>query len=88
MKVVVFIKKLIAAAIGINTFNSSPSIDIMNANYILALNPVSIDSNVSGYIIIIMLVAIVILIGYTLISNGKNNKRASFNLRKPMCRFH
>lgn len=74
MKVVVFIKKLIAAAIGINTFNSSPSIDIMNANYILALNPVSIDSNVSGYIIIIMLVAIVILIGYTLISNGKNNK--------------
>lgn len=71
MKVVVFIKKLIAAAIGINTFNSSPSIDIMNANYILALNPVSIDSNVAGYIIIIMLVAIVILIGYTLISNGK-----------------
>lgn len=71
MKWIRIIKKLLASIVGIETASSDVNIDITNQNYILALSPVDINSNIAGYIIIIMLVAILVLIGYTLISNSK-----------------
>ncbi len=71
MKWIRIIKKLLASIVGIETTSSDINIDITNQNYILALSPVDINSNIAGYIIIVMLVAILVLIGYTLISNSK-----------------
>lgn len=71
MKWIRIIKKLLASIVGIETASSDVNIDITNQNYILALSPVDINSNIAGYIIIVMLVAILVLIGYTLISNSK-----------------
>lgn len=71
MRWVRIIKKLLASIVGIETASSDINIDITNQNYILALSPVDINSNIAGYIIIVMLVAILVLIGYTLISNSK-----------------
>ena len=71
MKWIRIIKKLLASIVGIETASSDTNIDITNQNYILALSPVDINSNIAGYIIIVMLVAILVLIGYTLISNYK-----------------
>lgn len=71
MKWIRIIKKLLASIVGIETTSSDINIDITNQNYILALSPVDINSNMAGYIIIVMLVAILVLIGYTLISNSK-----------------
>lgn len=71
MKWIRIIKKLLASIVGIETASSDINIDITNQNYILALSPVDINSNIAGYIIIVMLVAILVLIGYTLISNSK-----------------
>lgn len=71
MKWIRIIKKLLASIVGIETASSDINIDITNQNYILALSPVDINSNIAGYIIIVMLVAILVLIGYTLMSNSK-----------------
>ena len=71
MKWIRIIKKLLASIVGIETTSSDINIDITNQNYILALSPVDINSNIAGYIIIVMLVAILVLIGYTLMSNSK-----------------
>ena len=71
MKWIRIIKKLLASIVGIETASSDVNIDIINQNYILALSPVDINSNIAGYIIIVMLAAILVLIGYTLISNSK-----------------
>lgn len=71
MKWIRIIKKLLASIVGIETASSDINVDITNQNYILALSPVDINSNIAGYIIIVMLVAILVLIGYTLISNSK-----------------
>lgn len=71
MRWIRIIKKLLASIVGIETASSDINIDITNQNYILALSPVDINSNIAGYIIIVMLVAILVLIGYTLISNSK-----------------
>ena len=69
MKWIRIIRKLLASIVGIETASSDINIDITNQNYILALSPVDINSNIAGYIIIVMLVAV--LIGYTLMSNSK-----------------
>ena len=83
MKWIRIIRKLLASIVGIETASSDINIDITNQNYILALSPVDINSNIAGYIIIVMLVAILdadkegflrsetVLIGYTLMSNSK-----------------
>lgn len=71
MKWIRIIRKLLASIVGIETTSSDINIDITNQNYILALSPVDINSNIAGYIIIVMLVAILVLIGYTLMSNSK-----------------
>lgn len=71
MKWIRIIKKLLASIAGVKTTSSGIDVDITNQNYILALSPVDINSNIAGYIIIVMLVAILVLIGYTLISNSK-----------------
>ena len=67
MKYLRFVKKLIATAVGANLENR---IDINGmSNFILALDPLSKDANISGYLIMVMIIAIVILIGYTIVSN-------------------
>ncbi len=71
MKLVSLIRKLVALASGINVVTSSKNINVLDINYILALSPISSvsDSNYAGLVIIVMLIAIVILIGYTLFNN-------------------
>ncbi len=71
MKWLALIKKLLGSIYGYKASSINASINIKNTNYILALSPVDINSEKSGYIIIIMLIAILILIGYTLINNSK-----------------
>lgn len=71
MKWLALIKKLLGSIYGYNASSINASINMKNTNYILALSPVDINSEKSGYIIIIMLIAILILIGYTLINNSK-----------------
>lgn len=70
MKLVSLIRKLVALASGINVVTTS-NINVLDINYILALSPISSvsDSNYAGLVIIVMLIAIVILIGYTLFNN-------------------
>lgn len=72
MKYIKLIKKIIASVLISNTNSSIYSNDMLNSNYIIALNPLGKNINIIGYIIIIMLIAIVILIGYTMVSNSKN----------------
>ena len=71
MKLVSLIRKLVAVVIGFNGTSASKSINILDINYILALSPISSinNSNYAGLVIIVMLIAIVILIGYTLFNN-------------------
>ena len=71
MKWIRIIKKLLASIVGVKTTSSGIDVDITYQNYILALSPVDVNSNIAGYIIIVMLVAILVLIGYTLMSNSK-----------------
>lgn len=70
MKLASLIRKLVALASGINVVTTS-NINVLDINYILALSPISSvsDSNYAGLVIIVMLIAIVILIGYTLFNN-------------------
>ena len=70
MKLVSLIRKLVALASGINVVTTS-NINVLDINYILALSPISSvsDSNYAGLVIIVMVIAIVILIGYTLFNN-------------------
>ena len=71
MKLVSLIRKLVAVVIGFNGTSASKSINVLDINYILALSPISSinNSNYAGLVIIVMLIAIVILIGYTLFNN-------------------
>lgn len=71
MKLVSLIRKLAAVVIGFNGTSASKSINVLDINYILALSPISSinNSNYAGLVIIVMLIAIVILIGYTLFNN-------------------
>lgn len=71
MSLIKFIRKLVGLSIGISSVQTANSINIQDVNYILSLNPISLanDSNYVGLFIIVMLIAIVILIGYTLFNN-------------------
>ena len=73
MSLIKFIRKLVGLSIGVSSVQTANSINIQDVNYILSLNPISLanDSNYVGLFIIVMLIAIVILIGYTLF-NKKN----------------
>lgn len=71
MKWAYLIKKLVASITGIKVVTNDLNLNMININYILTLNPLSHDSNIIGHIIVIMIVAILVLIGYTLISNRK-----------------
>ena len=71
MSLIKFIRKLVGLSIGVSSVQTANSINIYDVNYILSLNPISLanDSNYVGLFIIVMLIAIVILIGYTLFNN-------------------
>lgn len=69
MKWLSLVKKLVASVTGISSVNSSQNTSILDGNYILALNPLDFDAHSRGLIIVVMLIAIVVLIGYTLFSN-------------------
>lgn len=68
------IKKIVASVVGVSESSviNLDNIDAPNTSYILALNPLSKNFNNTGRIIIIMIFAILILVGYTLFNN-KNN---------------
>lgn len=68
------IKKIVASVVGVSESSviNLDNIDVSDTSYILALNPLSKNFNNTGRIIIIMIFAILILVGYTLFNN-KNN---------------
>lgn len=72
MRWVIFIKKLVASIFSVNLNSKTTYNSAFNSNYIMALNPMEKDGNLNGYIIIVMLLFIVILIGYTILNNSKN----------------